>query len=110
MVVLFPKYKKRDKRLRTPKEAEIQFLGLLSFKDLVEQQIQSDLITKKEGYCTFRQKRFLKDTFDGYSHGFILHKASHKKEHRLDYNCYKENHSTNPNQVIYMLDIAYPRV
>ena len=57
MVVLFPKNKKRDKRLRTPKEVEIQFLGLLSFKDLIEQQIQSRSKYKERRVLHFKAKK-----------------------------------------------------
>jgi hypothetical protein len=39
--------------------------------------------------------------------GYILHKVSHKKGKRHDYDIYKENHSVIPKQVVTVVDLGY---
>ena len=39
--------------------------------------------------------------------GYILHKATHKKGRRHDYDVYKNNHPVTPKQVVNVIDIGY---
>ena len=41
------------------------------------------------------------------NHGFIIHKANHKKGRRHDYDIYKENHPATPKQVVNVVDLGY---
>jgi len=41
------------------------------------------------------------------NHEFIIHKANHKKGRRHNYDVYKENHPTNPKQVVNVVDLVY---
>jgi hypothetical protein len=39
--------------------------------------------------------------------GFIIHKTSHKRGCRHDYNIYKNNHPATPKQVVNVFDLGY---
>ncbi len=39
--------------------------------------------------------------------GYILHKTTHKKGRRHDYDVYKKNHLMTPKQVVNVIDLGY---
>ncbi len=39
--------------------------------------------------------------------GYIIHKATHKKGRRHDYDIYKKNHPVTPKQVVNVIDLGY---
>ena len=41
------------------------------------------------------------------NHGYIIHKTSHKKGSRHDYDIYKNNHPVTPKQVVNVFDLGY---
>ena len=41
------------------------------------------------------------------NHGYIIHKANHKKGRRHDYDIYKKNHPVTPKEVVNVFDLGY---
>ncbi len=41
------------------------------------------------------------------NHGIIIHKTTHKKGRRHDYDIYKKNHPVTPKQVVNVFDLGY---
>ncbi len=41
------------------------------------------------------------------NHGYIIHKADHKKGRRHDYDVYKKNHPVTPKDVFNVFDLGY---
>lgn len=100
---------KITKRLRTTQEIEQYFPGSLSFIDCTEQQIpRPKYKERRKMYYSGKKKRHtVKTQLMVNNSGIIVHKASHKKGHRHDYNIYKKNHPVTPNQVINVFDLGY---
>jgi hypothetical protein len=78
----------KTKRLKTPKEVEQYFPGLLAFIDSTEQQIPRpvDNNKRKMYYSGKKKKRYtVKNQIMVNNRGYILHKVAHKKGKRHDY-------------------------
>ena len=77
------------KRLKTPEEIEIYFLGFLAFIDSTEQQIpRPDIYNKRKQkmfYSSKRKRHTVKNQLMVNKDGYILHKVAHKKGRRHDY-------------------------
>ena len=75
------------KRLKTPKEVEKYFPGLMAFVDCTEQQIPRSVDkNKRKMYYSGKKKRHtVKNQLMVNNHGYILHKLDHKKGRRHDY-------------------------
>ncbi len=41
------------------------------------------------------------------NHGYVVHKADHKKGRRHDYTIYQKNHSVTPKEVENVFDLGY---
>src|SRR4051812_10378493 len=97
------------KRLRTVDEIEKYFPGFLSFIDSTEQPIPRpiDKRKRKAYYSGKKKKHTVKTQIMVNNHGFIIHKANHKKRHRHDYDIYKNNHPVTPKQVVNVVDLGY---
>ncbi|MER5175977.1 MAG: transposase family protein [Candidatus Nitrosocosmicus sp.] len=98
------------KRLKTPEEeVEKYFPGFLSFTDSTEQPIPRpvDKDRRKIYYSGKKKRHTVKNQLTVNNHGYIIHKATHKKGRRHDYDVYKENHPVTPPQVVNVLDLGY---
>jgi hypothetical protein len=100
------------KRLKTPEEVEKYFPCFLSFIDCTEQQIPKPTNNKKKKifYSGKKKKRHTvkNQLMVNNPHGFIIHKTSHRKGRRYDYNIYKNSHPVViPKQVITVIDLGY---
>ena len=97
------------KRLQTPEEVEHYFPGLLSFIDSTEQQIPRPVDKdRRKMYYSGKKKRYtVKNQIMVNKDGYILHKATHKKGRRHDYDVYKNNHLVTPKQVVNVLNLGY---
>ena len=98
------------KRLKTPEEVEKYFPGLMAFTDCTEQQIQSRPVDKerrKMYYSGKKKKHTVKNQLTVNNRGYIIHKATHKKGRRHDYDVYKNNHPVTPKQVVNVIDLGY---
>lgn len=97
------------KRLRTPDEVEQYFPGFLGFIDCTEQRIPRpvDKKRKKEYYSGKKKRHTVKTQFVVNNLGIIIHKTSHKKGRRHDYDIYKKNHPLVPKQVVNVFDLGY---
>ena len=85
------------KRLQTPEEVEKYFPGFLAFIDTTEQQQiprPVDKNKRKMYYSGKKKKRHtaVKNQIMVNNHGYIIHKATHEKGRRHDYDFYKKNH------------------
>ena len=100
---------KITKRLRTPEEVEKYFPGFIAFTDCTEQQIPRPK-NKERGkmYYSGKKKRHtIKNQLVVNNPGLIIHKLNHKKGKRHDYDIYKKNHPTIPEQVVNVFDLGY---
>ncbi len=97
------------KRLKTPEEVERYFPGLMAFTDCTEQQIPRpvDRERRKMYFSGKKKKHTVKNQIMVNNRGYILHKATHKKGRRHDYDVYKNNHPVTPKQVVNVIDIGY---
>jgi hypothetical protein len=97
------------KRLKTPDEVEKYFPGFLAFIDSTEQQIPRPIDkNKRKMYYSGKKKRHtIKNQIMVNNRGYILHKATHKKGRRHDYDVYKKNHPVTPPQVVNVVDLGY---
>ncbi len=99
------------KRLKTPEEVEKYFPGLMAFTDCTEQQIQSRPVEeqrRKMYYSGKKKKHTVKNHLTVNNRGYIIHKATHKKGRRHDYDVYKNNHPVTPSkQVVNVIDLGY---
>ncbi len=97
------------KRLKTPEEVEKYFPGFMAFTDCTEQQIPRPIDKRRcKMYYSGKKKRHTTKTqITVNNHGYIIHKADHKKGHRHDYNIYKENHPAIPKDVLNVYDLGY---
>ena len=98
------------KRLRTPQEAERHFPGFIAFTDCTEQQIQSrpeNRRREKMHYSGKRKRLTVKTQIMVSNQGLIIHKASHKKGRRHDYDIHKKSHPATPKQVASVFDLGY---
>jgi DDE superfamily endonuclease/Helix-turn-helix of DDE superfamily endonuclease len=97
------------KRLQTPEEVEQYFPGFLAFIDTTEQQIPRPVDkNKRKMYYSGKKKRHtVKNQIMVNNRGFIIHKTSHKRGYRHDYNIYKNNHPATPKQVVNVFDLGY---
>jgi hypothetical protein len=105
-------YSITKKRLQIPKEVEQYFpAGFLAFIDTTEQQIPRPVDkNKRKMYYSGKKKRHaaVKNQIMVNNRGFIIHKTSHKRGCRHDYNIYKNNHPTaTPKQVVNVFDLIY---
>jgi hypothetical protein len=96
------------KRLKTI-EVEKYFPGFLAFTDCTEQQIPRpvDKRRRKAHYSGKKKRHTVKNQIMVNNRGYILHKATHKKGQRHDYDVYKKNHPVTPPQVVNVLDLGY---
>jgi DDE superfamily endonuclease len=63
---------------------------------------------KRKAYYSGKKERHTgKNQIMVNNHGFIFHKANHKKGRRHDYDVYKENRPTTPKQVVNVVDLGY---
>ncbi len=99
----------KTKRLKTIEEVEKYFPGFLAFTDSTEQQIPRPVDKNKRNmYYSGKKKRHtVKNQLTVNKDGYILHKATHKKGRRHDYDVYKNNHPAIPPQVVNVLDLGY---
>jgi hypothetical protein len=99
----------KTKRLKTPKEVEQYFPGFLSFIDSTEQQIPRPVDkNKRKMYYSGKKKRHtIKNQIMVNNCGYILHKVTHKKGKRHDYDVYKEDHPVIPKEVVNVVDLGY---
>jgi len=69
------------------------FPGFIAFVDCTEQQIPRpvDKNKRKMYYSGKKKKHTVKNQIMINNRGFILHKTTHKKGHRHDYDVYKKN-------------------
>ncbi|HXS60067.1 MAG TPA: transposase family protein [Candidatus Sulfopaludibacter sp.] len=97
------------KRLKTPQEVERYFPGFLAFIDCTEQQIPRPVNNKRKKifYSGKKKKHAVKNQLMVNNRGFILHKLSHKKGRKHDYDIYKNNHPVIPKQVFKVVDLGY---
>ncbi len=97
------------KMLRTPDEVEKYFPGFLAFIDSTEQQIPRPVDkNKRKMYYSGKKKRHtVKNQIMVNNCGYILHKVTHKKGKRYDYDVYKEDHSVIPKEVVNVVDLGY---
>src|SRR6185503_1433234 len=98
------------KRLKTPQEVERYFpAGFLAFIDCTEQQIPRPVNNKRKKifYSGKKKKHAVKNQLMVNNRGFILHKLSHKKGRKHDYDIYKNNHPVIPKQVFKVVDLGY---
>ena len=97
------------KRLKTPEEVEQYFPGFLAFIDSTEQQIPrpGDKKRRKMYYSGKKKKHTVKNQLMVNNSGYILHKTTHKKGKRHDYDIYKNNHPVTPKQVVNVLNLGY---
>ncbi len=98
------------KRLKTPEEVEKYFPGLMAFTDCTEQQIPRPLDReRRKMYYSGKKKKhtIVKNQVMVNNRGYILHKATHKKGRRHDYDVYKNNHPVTPKQVVNVIDLGY---
>ncbi len=102
-------YNKTQKRLRTPDEVEQYLPGFLSFIDCTEQPIPRPVDKRrcKMFYSGKKKRHTVKSQIMVNNRGYILHKVTHKKGKRHDYDIYKKNHPVTPKQVINVLDLGY---
>jgi hypothetical protein len=91
------------KRLRTPPEAERHFPGFIAFTDSTEQQIPSPENRRRENMHYSGKRKMhtvkthtVKTQIMVNDRGIIIHKASHKKGRRHDYDIHKKSHPANP--------------
>jgi hypothetical protein len=103
------KFYRITKRLKTLEEIEQRFPGFLAFIDSTEQQIPRPVDKRKrKAYYSGKKKRHtVKTQLMVNNHGFIIHKANHKKGYRHDYDVYKENRPVTPKQVVNVVDLGY---
>jgi DDE superfamily endonuclease len=100
----------RTKRLKTPaEEVEKYFPGFLAFVDSTEQEIPRpvDKERRKMYYSGKKKKHGIKNQIMVNNRGFIIHKTSHKKGRKHDYDIYKKNHPVTPKEVINVFDLGY---
>jgi hypothetical protein len=99
----------KTKRLKTPKEVEQYFPGFLAFIDSTEQQIPRPVDNnKRKMYYSGKKKRYtVKNQIMVNNRGYILHKVSHKKGKRHDYDVYIKNHPVAPKEVVTVVDLGY---
>ena len=85
------------------------FPGFLSFIDCTEQQIpRPENKTRRKTYYSGKKKRHtVKTQLMVNNQGVIIHKTSHKKGKRHDYDIYKKNHPVTPKQVVSVFDLGY---
>ena len=85
------------------------FPRYLAFIDSTEQQISIpiDKNKRKMYYSGLKKKYVLKIQVMVNNRGFILHKLSHKKGRKHDYDIYKNNHPVIPKQVFKVVDLGY---
>src|SRR6185437_4305169 len=74
-----------------------------------EQQIRRpiDKRRRKMYYSGKKKIHTTKTQITVNNHGYIIHKADHKKGHRHDYNIYKKNHPAIPKDVLNVYDLGY---
>jgi len=97
------------KRLKTPDQVEKYFPGFLSFIDSTEQQIPkpTDKRRRTVYYSGKKKRHTVKTQLMVNNHGFIIHKTSHKKGRRHDYDIYKKNHPITPKNIVNVFDLGY---
>ena len=103
------KMHKITKRLRTPEEVEKHFPGFIAFMDCTEQQIPrpKNKERRKMYYSGKKKRHTIKNQLMVNNPGLIIHKSSHKKGKRHDYDIYKKNHPATPKQVVNVFDLGY---
>ncbi len=82
----------------------------MAFTDCTEQQIPRPLDReRRKMYYSGKKKKhtIVKNQIMVNNRGYILHKATHKKGRRHDYDVYKNNHPVTPKQVITVVDLGY---
>ncbi len=82
----------------------------MAFTDCTEQQIPRPLDReRRKMYYSGKKKKhtIVKNQIMVNNRGYILHKATHKKGRRHDYDVYKNNHPVTPKQVVNVIDLGY---
>ncbi len=101
----------KTKRLKTPEKVEKYFPGFpLAFIDSTEQQIPKPVDKRRrKAYYSGKKKRhtIVKNQITVNDRGYILHKATHKKGRKHDYDVYKKNHPVTPKEVVNVVDLGY---
>ncbi len=108
-VPISQKLYKITKRLQTPEEVEKYFPGFLAFIDSTEQQIPRpiDSIRRRMYYSGKKKRHTIKTQLMVNDHGLVIHKTSHKKGRRHDYDIYKKNHLITPKEITNVFDLGY---
>jgi len=82
----------------------------MAFTDCTEQQIPRPVDKeRRKMYYSGKKKRhtIVKNQIMVNNRGYILHKATHKKGRKHDYDVYKNNHPVTPKQVVNVIDLGY---
>jgi hypothetical protein len=97
------------KRLKTQDEVEQYFPGFRAFIDVTEQQIPrpKDKVRKTIYYSGKRKRHTVKKEIMVNEQGKILYKTCYKTGHRHDYNIYKTNRPTTPEDVENVFDLGF---
>ena len=98
-----------NKKAAYTPEAERHFPGFIAFTDCTEQQIPRPENRRREKmhYSGKRKMHTVKTQVMVSNQGLIIHKASHKKGRRHDYDIHKKSHPATPKQVASVFDLGY---
>lgn len=102
-------YKKVSRRLRTMEEVERYFPGFRAIIDSTEQEIPRPKNSKKRKthYSGKKKRHTVKTQLTVNRDGLIIHKTSHARGRRHDYDVFKRNHPELPEKVRPELDLGY---
>lgn len=98
------------KRLKTKKEVEKYFPGVMAFTDCTEQPIPrpKNKMKRKLYYSGKKKKHTVKNLYTANQKGLLIYKTKHKQRGRKhDYRIYKKNHPDLPKDVMNMYDLGF---